>query len=372
MTTMTGQGADAALSGGVLRISTGAVVANWRRLRDLVAPAECAAVMKADAYGLGVAELAPALYAAGCRSFFVALPAEGIALRQVLGADASVYVLNGLMPGTAAEYATAGLVPVLNSLAQLREWNDLARTSNRRLSAVIQLDSGMSRMGLSPAEMQEMPPLTDLSAHLDLRLVMSHLACGDEPGNPANAAQREAFLAASAALPGLRRSLVNSAGCFLGPDYHFELCRPGAALYGLTVSPASPKLDCAVTLEARVTQIRQIPAGAAVGYGYTFRADAPMRLATLGIGYADGWPRASSSRGAAWFDGHRLPILGRVSMDSTVIDISALPDGALTPGDLVQMIGPEQPPEAVGEASDTIGYEIFTRLGRRFHREYTA
>lgn len=319
------------LDGGVLRISAGAVVINWRRLRDLVAPAECAAVMKADAYGLGAERLAPELYAAGCRSFFVALPAEGIALRQALPDDSVVHVLNGLMPGTAAEYATANLVPVLNSLTQLREWHGLAQSSARRLPAVIQIDSGMSRMGLSPEEMRSLPPIEELSIHLDLRLVMSHLACGDEPDNPANGEQRHCFMEAAKAFPGLQRSIANSAGCFLGPEFHFDLCRPGAALYGLTISPASVPLACAVTLDARITQIRQIEANTSVGYGYTFRATGPMRLATLGIGYADGWPRSASGKGATWFDGTRLPILGRVSMDSTVIDISELPRDGLFP-----------------------------------------
>ncbi|WP_036789431.1 alanine racemase [Pleomorphomonas koreensis] len=357
-----------AASGGVLTIDVGAVVANWQSLSARVAPARSAAVVKADAYGLGAAPLVGPLYRAGCRDFFVVTLSEAEALRPLLPADATLYVLNGLMPGTAPAFAGHGILPVLNSLSQCRAWAEARRGS---LPAVIQVDTGMSRLGLDVAEQQALAAEPDLLAMTGARLIMSHLACADEPDKPGNGEQLSAFRAARERLPGFAGSLAASSGIFLGPDYHFDLCRPGASLYGIETSPLAAGIRPVVSLRVRVAQLREIETGTAVGYGYSFRASRTMRLATLATGYADGWwRRLSNGAGAAFSGDTRLPSVGRVSMDSFSVDVSALPEGALAEGDLVELIGPHQSVDDLARAAGTIGYEVLTSLGRRYSRVY--
>lgn len=323
---MSGSEAAAAASGAVLTISIEAVVANWRTLAARVAPARCAAVVKADAYGLGAAHLVRPLLGAGCRDFFVVTLAEAAAIRPLLPADALICVLNGLMPGTAAAFAGNGILPVLNSLGQCRAW---AAAKGGRQPSVIQVDSGMSRFGLGVAEQQALAAEPGLLAATGAVMLMSHLACADAPGHAGNGEQLSAFGEARRRLPGLPGSLAASSGIFLGADYHFDLCRPGAALYGIETTPLAVGLRPVVGLEVRVAQLREIETGASVGYGYTFRASRRMRIATLAVGYADGWwRRFSNGAGAAFFGDVRLPSLGRVSMDSFSVDLSAPPGSA--------------------------------------------
>lgn len=357
-------------AGGILTIDLGAIVANWRLLAQEAGAAECSAVMKADAYGLGADRVAPALAAAGCRTFFVAHLDEGIALRRILPASARIAVLHGPMPGTQAEFPRHNLLPVLNSVAQVKDYARLAAGMGRRLPAILQSDTGMARLGLARGELDALVESGGL-AGLDLVLHMSHLACADDPENPANAAQRQDFITASARLPGVPGSLAASSGIFLGPDYHFDLVRPGAALYGIAPQKDAPNpLRLAVRLQGRVVQLREVPAATAVGYGHTAHTADRTQLATIGIGYADGFMRSLSNRGAGWFRGVRLPIVGRVSMDSVILDVSALPQGALQAGDLVDFIGPEQDLDALARDAGTIGYEILTSLGARYPRRH--
>ncbi|MCM5558217.1 alanine racemase [Pleomorphomonas sp. JP5] len=357
----------AAAAGGILTIGVEAIVANWRSLAARVAPARSAAVVKADAYGLGATLLVGPLYEAGCRDFFVVTLSEAGAIRPLLPRDATIYVLNGLMPGTAAAYGD-GVLPVLNSLSQCRAWAEASRGSR---PSVIQVDTGMSRLGLDVAEQQALADEPGLLAATGGRLVMSHLACADEPDKPASGEQLAAFRAARARLPGLAGSLSASSGIFLGPDYHFDLTRPGAALYGIETSPLATGIKPVVDLRVRVAQLREIETGTSVGYGYTFRASRTTRLATLATGYADGWWRRFSGGAAAAFHGDtRLPSVGRVSMDSFSVDISALPVGTLAEGDLLELIGPHQSADDLARAAGTIGYEVLTSLGRRYHRVY--
>ncbi len=356
-------------AGALLTIDLGAVVANWRLLRDRARPADCAAVLKADAYGLGAARVGPALAEAGCRWFFVAHLDEGLALKPLLPAGAILCVLNGLPPGAEAECEAAGLTPVLNSLPQLAAWSALARRLERRLPAVLQLDSGMSRLGLDAGETGRLAAEPALLDGVDLRLVMSHLACADDPSDPASEAQRHRFDADRARLPRAPASLANSPGIFLGPAFHLDLVRPGAALYGL--APARPNpMRPVVRLQGRVIRTHAVSAGQGVGYGLDWTATAPTRIATISVGYADGWLRSLGPRGAAWLGGTRLPLAGRVSMDLITLDVGALPEGALGPGDLVDLIGPMQDADAVAEAAGTIGYEVLTSLGARYARRY--
>jgi len=356
----------------VLTVDLAAIRSNYRRLRARLKPqTRCGAVVKADAYGLGAAAVSKALLAEGCETFFVALLDEGLALRPHLPASATIAVLNGLPRGGESECVAAGLLPVLNSLAQIETWSACARQAGHMLPAAVQIDSGMNRLGLMPREVARYRETRERYAGLDLRFVMSHLACADEPEKEASASQRDAFARLTASFPDVPRSLANSSGIFLGAEYHYDLVRPGAALYGINPTPASPNpMRPAVRLTTQVVQLRDIGAGDHVGYGWEFRAPGTMRLATLSIGYADGLHRAFAMRGAVFLDGHRLPVVGRVSMDSLIVDATALPEGSLAPGMEVEIIGSAQPVDDLATAIDTIGYEVLTSLGRRFTRVY--
>lgn len=359
-----------ARAGAVLTIDLAAIAANWRALAARVGPSRCGAVVKADAYGLGAEHVAPVLAAAGCDTFFVAHLDEAIALRRVLPGPLRIAVLHGPLPGTEAEFLAHDILPVLNSPEQVAGFSRHAAVLGRRLRAIVQTDSGMSRFGLSRPELERLLA-GDALQGLDLVLHMSHLACADEPGHGANAAQRQVFLDAVARLPGVPASLSASSGIFLGADFHFDLVRPGAALYGLAPQPGMANaLRPVVRLEGRVLQLREVPSATAVGYGHTARTAGKARLATVGVGYADGFLRSLSNAGAAWRGGVRLPVIGRISMDSIVIDVSALPEGTLSPGDAVDLIGPEQDVDALARAAGTIGYEILTSLGARYLRRY--
>jgi alanine racemase len=355
-------------SGATLIVDLAAIRENYRALRRRLGGTACAAVLKADAYGLGADRVAPVLAAEGCRQFFVAHLEEGIALRPHVPETAEVFVLHGLMPGCEDIALAHRLTPVLNSLEQVEGWTALARRCGRVLPAVLQLDTGMSRMGLSPAELDRITAEPRRLDGLDLRLVMSHLACAERQDHPANGTQRLRFDVARRRLPQAPASLANSSGIFLGPDFHYDLARPGAALYGLApVAGASNPLCPVVRLQARVVQLRNIAAGDEVGYGLTWRAERPSRIATVAVGYADGFPRGT---GMAHLGDVALPVAGTVSMDSITLDVSALPEGALRPGTLVDLIGPHRSVDPVAADAGTIGYEILTRLGRRFRRDY--
>jgi len=361
---------------GLITIDLDAVQANWRALAALVAPAACGAVVKADAYGLGAADIIPALAQAGCRTFFVATPEEGRAAR-LLVPDARLFALDGLFPGAAPLLLAADVAPVLSSLAEVEEWACEAFRVGRAVPAALQIDSGLNRLGLSAAEVKALAAKPEVLAALDLRLVMSHLACADDPSDPHNAKQRAAFNRRRAMLPPVPASLAASDGLMLGPPYHFDLVRPGYALYGGQAfrggaTPVSP----VVTVQARILQIRTLKAGESVGYSATWVAKRPSRIAIVSAGYADGMARAlsaaSGKKGASvMVAGQRAPIVGRVSMDLITVDVTDV-TGELRRGELVTLIGPELPIEAMGRAAGTIGYEVLTRLGPRFVRRHTG
>ncbi|KAB2718904.1 alanine racemase [Brucella intermedia] len=354
-------------AGGVLTIDLAALRHNYSAIARHIAPTRAAAVVKADAYGLGASRVAPAFYDAGCRDFFVAHLGEAIALKPFLQPDATLYVLNGLQPGTEAACARDGILPVLNSLEQVENWGALAARQGRKLPALLQLDTGMSRLGLSASEFERLLENFALLDNIDIKFVISHLASGDEPENAANARQLANMTALLVRLPKLPVAFANSGGSFLDKSYHFDLARPGVALYG--VGPENEVVPV-LTLSARVIQVRDIDKGAAVGYGGTYVAEGPTRVATIAVGYADGWFRSLSNKGSAFFGDTRLPIIGRVSMDSITLDVSALPEGTLKLGSLVELIGPHQRLEDVARDCDTIPYEILTALGNRYARVY--
>jgi alanine racemase len=355
----------------ILTIDLAAIAENYRFLQEQAQTAVCTAVVKADAYGLGAVEVAPVLARAGCRQFFVAHLDEGIELRRILGSGATIAVLHGPLAGTEADFVAHDLVPVLNSLDQVSGWAATALAVGTKQPAILQADTGMARFGLSEADVCMLVGNRQQLDALDLRLVMSHLACADDPNHPANAKQLALFRQMARILPCHRMSLAASSGIFLGPDYHFDLVRPGAALYGIAPQAGRPNpMRPVVRLQGKVMQIREVPANTPVGYGHTATTATPSRLATVAVGYADGFLRSLSGRGGAWFNGIHLPIVGRVSMDSVILDATALPPDSVLPGTLVDLIGLNQDLDAVAREAGTIGYELLTSLGTRYHRQY--
>lgn len=353
----------------LLRIDLGAIAANYRTLRHrLGGAATCAAVVKADAYGLGAERVVPALAAAGCREFFVAHLGEAVAIRRVVPGRAAICVLNGLLAGEEADFRRHGFVPVLNDPGQVRRWQKAARAARRPLPAILHVDTGMSRLGLAPADALALAAPGRL-AGLDLRAVISHLACSEETGHPLNAEQLAAFARVRVAFPQARASLANSSGIFLGPRYHFDFVRPGAALFGVNPLPGQPNpLRPVVALRGKILQIHDVDPPRSVGYGATHRIAGRTRIATVAVGYADGWPRSLSNRGSAFIGDLRVPVIGRVSMDLMTLDITAA--AHVAPGDTVELLGDHLTVDDVAATAGTIGYEILTRLGRRYERIY--
>jgi alanine racemase len=358
-------------AGALLTIDLGAIAANYRRLCQELGAVASAAVVKADAYGLGLDRVAPTLAAAGARDFFVAQLNEAIELRAILGTEPRIFVLNGLTLGAERDYLSHDLIPVLNSLTEVEAWYGLCHSESRKLAAALHVDTGMNRLGL-PAD--ELERLAEEPTHLegfDLVLVMSHLACAEEPEHPLNGRQLAAFQAARARLPPAPASLANSSGIFLGPDYHFDLARPGVALYGVNPTPGRVNpMRQVVRLQGKILQIRDVDAPQSVGYGATYPLSGPTRLATVAVGYADGYLRALSDHGSAFIEGRKVAVVGRVSMDLITLDITAVPQAAARPGALIDLLGPDHDLDALARQAGTIGYELLTSLGRRYHRDY--
>jgi alanine racemase len=357
-------------AGAILDIDLGAIVDNWRLLARKAAPALCAAVVKANAYGLGAAPVAKALSRIGCRRFYVATLDEGIALRTALGPAPEIAVFNGPTPETVPEFVANRLTPVLNHPGQIDSWRQAAKHADR-LAAILHVDTGMARLGLSADEFATLLDHPQRAAAIRWRTVLSHLACADMPDHPLNAVQRERFAAVCERLPDVRAGLAASSGIFLGPEYHFDEVRPGAALYGVNPSPGLPNpMRPTVRLRVKILQIRKIDRGESVGYGAAHLMDRPGLLATAAVGYADGWLRSLSHRGCGWFAGTRLPLLGRVSMDLATFDVSAVDPNRLHPGAMIELIGDDYGVDDAATDAGTIGYEILTALGYRYHRNY--
>lgn len=361
-------------AGAILTVDLAAIAANWRGLRDAGRadgkPIDCAAVLKADAYGTGAAIVGPRLAAEGCRQFFVAHLEEGVALRAVL-LDHPIYVLNGLLPGTEPDFVEFRLTPVLNHLGQLNLWRAAAQRFNRPLDAVIHIDTGMHRLGFSPEESHTLVNERGRLRGLRLALLMSHLVASEEQGNPISGEQLSRFRNFVRMMPGAPASLANSSGIFLGPDYHFDLLRPGAALYGINPLPGQPNpMLTTVTLHARILQVRRIDALQTVGYGAAWRSARPSRVATIALGYADGYFRILINRTHVHLAGHKVPVIGRISMDLVTIDVTDVAEADSQPGALVEIIGPHQTTDDLAEHARTNAYEIMTALGRRYARVY--
>ncbi len=342
------------MTSATLTIDLSALAANWRAL-DRQTEVETAAVVKADAYGLGIAKIAPVLAQAGVRQFFVALAEEGVALRRALGPGPQISVFSGHMPGDADMIRSADLIPMINSVDQL-----LLHVENLPGHPFgLQLDTGMNRLGMEPAEWSA---LRDIALAQRPTLVTSHLACADEPDHPMNAQQLAAFEEMTAGID-VPRSLAATGGILLGPDYHFELTRPGVGLYGgLPFVDATP----VISLDVPVIQVRDVLEGETVGYANAYTAKRDIKVATIAAGYADGLIRAMGARATLTHEGIKVPVIGRVSMDLITVDISAL---TTTPASL-QLIGRHQSVDTLAGFAGTIGYEILTSLGARYDRVY--
>ncbi len=356
-------------TGGTLVIDLDAIEANWRALARQALTAECAAVVKADAYGLGLEPVTTKLAKAGCKTFFVADLAEA---RRVRGCaqEATIYVLNGYSPEGGAAFIELNARPVINSMAELAEWEAFAAARNWQGGAALQVDTGMNRLGISAEEAAALARRVQTGNH-GITLLMSHLACAEIADHPLTAAQIKLFREVSALYRGIPASLANSAGIFLGYSALYDLARPGAALYGINPSPnRSNPMRGVVELTGRILQIRTVARGEAVGYGATWTAKRASRIAVAALGYADGLMRAASSTdgahgGSALVAGKRCPFAGRISMDLVCLNITDLPDGAVYRGDVATFIGGDLTVDDVAASAGTIGYEILTRLGPR-------
>lgn len=350
-----------------LIVDLDAVAANWRLACDRAAPGTAAAVVKANAYGLGAVPVVRRLVREGVRHLFVARLEEALALRPHVPTNVALVVLNGLVCGEEREAKQAGLVPVLNDLASIGRWRALARQTGEPLPAILHLDTGMNRLGLGARDVERLAQDTKVLEGIDLRFVMTHFVAAECPDDQRNAEQLRLFHELRARLPPAATSIANSSGLFLGAAAASDLARPGAALYGLNPTPGRPNpMRPVVTVEARILQLREIAPGETVGYNATWRAARVSRIAVIAAGYADGYHRSLSNQGAGWLAGRRAPIVGRVSMDLITVDVTDIPEAV--PGAFVRVIGPELPPDEVAAAAGTNGYEILTALGAARHQ----
>jgi len=363
-------------TGGVLTIDLGALQSNYRALRRRSSPAECAAVVKADAYGCGLAPVVRALAQSGCKIYFVAHLAEGRQLRAI-APDADIYALNGLVPGSAAAFADANVRPVIGSLTELAEWDAFCTANGWRGGAALHFDTGMNRLGLAADEAAALAQRTRTPDH-GITLVMSHFACAETPSHALNNRQIQLFREIRAMFRGIPSSLANSAVIFLGSSAHGDLVRPGYGLYGGNPTPGSPNpMKPVVGLRARIMQVRTLARGETVGYGATWTAHRPSRIAIVSAGYGDGYLRAASGpeakAGAEMIvAGARCRVVGRISMDLLAIDITGLPDNAVRRGEWATLLGPELDIDALAAHCGTIGYELLCGLGRRYGRVWVS
>ena len=374
LSTEANQAATLAGYNGVLTVDLDAIVANWRKLEKTAVPAECAAVIKANAYGCGIAPVARALAAAGCKTFFVATLDEARAARAAAPSPA-IYVLDGLFQNTAEAYAEIDCKPVIGDLNELAEWDVFCRRSGWSGGAAIHIDTGMNRLGLTITEAQGIIPRVNAGDH-GITLVLSHLVSAELVNSPVNARQLGAFREIASLFAGVPASLSNSSGIYLGAPFQFDLVRPGAALYGVNPTPeADNPMQPVVDLKGRIVHIRNVERGETVGYGGTWTTRRPTRLAIVAAGYADGYFRAAGAsdgtRGAeVVVAGKRCPIAGRISMDLMAVDITDLDKNAARRGHMATLIGEGITVDELAHHFGTIGYEVLTSLGARYARIY--
>jgi alanine racemase len=361
-----------AAAGGVLTIDLSAIAANWKQLGRLTVPVACAAVVKADAYGCGIERVVPKLAQAGCVTFFVADLGEGRRARTV-APQAAIYILNGIMPGTAPAFAKANLRPVINSTAELAEWDGFVASTRWQGGAALHVDTGMNRLGLTPDQSIAIASRSQRQDH-GFTLLMSHLACAEMRDNPMNDRQIRLFREIRNCFRGVPSSLANSTGIFLGSAVHCDLVRPGIALFGGNPVAGQPNpTRPVIELKGRIVQVREIRKGDTVGYGASWAAARPSRVAVVATGYADGYFRSAGSmkgKTEAIVAGRRCPLIGRVSMDLLALDVTDLPVGEPRRGEFATLIGAEIGIDEFAKTCGTISHEVLTNLRNRYHRCY--
>lgn len=363
-------------STGVLTIDLGAVQENWRRINaQLHSPTTAAAVIKANAYGLGASQVGPALFAVGCREFFVATLEEAIAARSYLPRMAIIYVLGGVRAGAEELFIQHALIPVLFTFDDVARWRSFCAAQNLRGACVLKIDTGMTRLGLDAPTFMSLCQKPGGFEHINVTLVMSHLACADEIQHPLNMQQLNVFQEiveeARRVLPGARFSLANSSGIFLGHEWHFDLVRPGASLYGInprpeTISPVTP----VIRLQLPILQLRKIEQRVALGYGASIEMEPPAQVLVAAGGYADGLHRTIGRNGSGEFAGRLLPVIGRISMDTTLFDATLLEQGTLTDGAMIEVCNSRLTVDYLTAQTGALGYEVLTSLGTRYQRRY--
>jgi alanine racemase len=352
-----------------LTVSLSAITANYQLLRERFAGRECGAVVKANAYGLGAEEVATALAAAGCTTFFVATLEEGIALRHPLP-NHKIVVFHGVGEGEALAYACHKLIPCLNSHEQIRRWHEVAM-QHPECTSILHIDTAMARLGLTRHEWHALAEEPDTIAECRVGAIMSHLACASEPEHPINEEQHQLFEEAKARFPELPTSFVNSAGIFLEPKFHCDLARPGCSLYGITPNAALPNpMNQVAELSAPIIQLRLLDRAQSIGYGATEKRPEGARLAPVAIGYADGIFRSLTGKLKGYIGEYEVPLMGRVTMDMLTFDVSTVPEGLVNEIGRITLIGAGQTVDDVAAMADTIGYEVFCRLGTRVKRKY--
>lgn len=328
--------------------------------------AKVGAAVKANAYGLGAEQISKALLEENCRHFFVSSSEEGINLRKVLGEDVNILVLNGVFEYDVLELLEYNLTPVLNNLKQIEIWQKLSNIKEKILPCYLHFNTGINRLGLSSNEIEHLINNRDLLKGLDLQYIISHLAASEDSDNPYNLKQLNKFKAYLQHFPNVKASLANSGGIFLGQEYHFDLTRPGAALYGL-----NPLMQNPITLKASIIHLQSLTPSSHIGYNMTFTTKRDSLIATLPFGYADGFSRNFSNQGEVFINGRKAPIVGRISMDLVNIDVTDLPPSDIFLGQEVEIIGNYCTPDKIANIIGTIGYEILTNLGNRYKRVYT-
>ncbi|MCB2107741.1 MAG: alanine racemase [Rhodobacteraceae bacterium] len=364
-------------AGAVLTVDLKALVENWRILRARAKPGcDVGAVVKADGYGLGAEQVGRALAGAGCQTFYVAHLDGAAALRRAVGPGPRIACLNGPNRGTERDFVAHRIMPVLSTPEHVKAWCAFALTEEVLLESIVQIDTGMNRLGLSPNEFAALMDDADGFLGLHPQMLMSHLACADTPDHPMNREQLTRFIPAlsrfRARFPDAKGSLANSGGMLLGHEWQFDYGRPGIALYGSHPQPGhsrNPMLPVAY-LKARIIQVRRVDTPGHVGYGAAAKVGEGAKLATVSMGYADGFLRTLSNVGTGYLDGIPVPVTGRVSMDLITFDVSNVPDSAAQPGGFIDILGANLTVDDVAAKAGTIGYEILTALGRRFHRRY--
>lgn len=354
----------------ILEINLKALKSNYRLIKGLVKKAEVSGVVKANGYGLGAAEVVNSLYEEGCKTFFVAHADEALKIYS-LCPDIHVYVLNGLMTGDVKEFASyPNITPVLNNHYDIKVWQEMAKKTAKKLPAAIHIDTGMNRLGLGTDERDTLLKDKSLLEGLDIHFIMSHFSSADEKDHPETSRQAQEFAQVMSHFPDVKGCLCNSAGIFVSSEYHYDLVRPGMALYGLNPTPQQKNpMKQVVRLATRILNIQTIKAGEHVGYAASYQAEKEETVATVNMGYADGFLRYLSNKGHLYWNGQACPIRGRVSMDLVTVSIDHLQEKPNI-GDVLEVIGPSQDADTLADAAGTIGYEILTSLGNRYKKKY--